>query len=279
MKERSLIIAKCEDFSKQMRKNVIKLAFHAGPNGAHIAPSLSLIELVAVLYGGVINYDAKNPFWEKRDRFILSKGHGALGWYTALESAGIITTEQLYSFEQNNGFLPGQPSKNIELGIEFSSGSLGLGLSYGVGLAIASRKQSLDFKTYVLMGDGECNEGTIWEAAMSSVHYKLSNLVAVIDSNGMQSDGQSCDVMKTNLVSIWKGFGWDVRIIENGHNVEEIYDAFVTPNQTENPIAIIARTTKGKGISFMENNNEWHHNRLSPAQYKAALAELGEDVV
>jgi len=114
---------------------------------------------------------------------------------------------------------------------------------------------------------------------MSSVHYKLSNLVAVIDSNGMQSDGQSCDVMKTNLVSIWKGFGWDVRIIENGHNVEEIYDAFVTPNQTENPIAIIARTTKGKGISFMENNNEWHHNRLSPAQYKAALAELGEDVV
>jgi transketolase len=278
MSDRALKIAKCEAFAGQMRKNVIKLAFHAGPNGAHIAPSLSLIELTAVLYGGVLNYDVKNPVWERRDRFILSKGHGALGWYTALEAAGIITTDQLYTFERNGGFLPGQPSKNQEWGIEFSSGSLGLGLSYGEGLAIASRLKGLDYKTYVLMGDGECNEGSVWEAAMSAAHYKLQNLIVLIDANGMQSDGSSCAVMQNDMAAIWKGFGWEVRVVENGHDSRGIYDALVTPAQTECPIAIIARTIKGKGISFMENNNEWHHGRLSLVQYKAALAELGEVV-
>ena len=279
MKNRDTIITKCEDFAKEMRKNVIKLAFNAGLNGAHIGPSLSLIELVAVLYGGILNYDSKNPHWEKRDRFILSKGHGALGWYAALESAGIITTVQLYTFEQNNGFFPGQPSKNIDLGIEFSSGSLGLGLSYGVGLALASRKQNLGYKTYVLLGDGECNEGSVWEAAMSAVNFKLSNLVAIVDANCMQSDGQTCHVMKNDIISIWKGFGWEVRIIVDGHNIEQIYDTFVSLGQPETPVAIIAKTIKGKGISFMENNNDWHHNRLSLVQYKTALTELGEEVV
>ncbi|MFH1618989.1 MAG: transketolase [bacterium] len=276
MKNRDGIITKCADFSKKMRRNVIELAFNAGPNGAHLGPSLSLIELTAVLYAGVLKYDPKNPAWENRDRFILSKGHGALGWYAALEAAGIITREQLYTFEQNNGSLPGQPSKNIDLGIEFSSGSLGLGLSYGVGLAIAARKRNSDYKTYVLLGNGECNEGSVWEAAMSAVNFKLSNIVAIIDANGMQSDGRSCDIMKNDLASIWKGFGWEVRVVDDGHNVEQIYDAFLSTGQPDVPVVIIAKTVKGKGISFMENNTDWHHNCLSQEQYSSALAELGE---
>ncbi|OPZ96722.1 MAG: Transketolase [Bacteroidetes bacterium ADurb.Bin408] len=220
--------------------------------------------------------DKENPNWAGRDRFVLSKGHATLGYYTALHEAGIISQEQLFSFEQNGGLLPGQPSYNPDFGIEYSSGTLGFGLSYGVGLALASRKSMNPYNVYVLIGDGECNEGSIWEAAMSAAHFKLSNLTAVLDFNCMQSDGKTCDVLNIKLENMWNGFGWEVIKVNNGHDISELLEAFNTPVTEEKPRIIIACTIKGKGVSFMENNNEWHHNRLSKEQYEQALMEISE---
>jgi transketolase len=267
------IIKNIKPMADRMRKKALQLAFSAGNNGAHLGSGLSIIEIMAVLYGGIMKIDPKNPRWEGRDRFILSKGHGTLGYYTALEEAGLISDEELSTFEKNGGFLPGQPVMNMDKGIEFSSGSLGHGLSLGVGVALAGKKRGQDYKVYVLMGDGECNEGSVWEAAMAAKHYKLSNLVAIIDANDMQSDGARCDIMAADYETIWKGFGWDVATAD-GHDVSRLYETFQAGVRTDVPRAIIARTIKGNGVSFMENNNEWHHNRLTQAQYDAAIKEL-----
>jgi transketolase len=273
MTSHDLIIKKIEQMARRMRKKVLELAFSAGNNGAHIGPGLSIIEIMAVLYGGIMKIDLENPRWADRDRFILSKGHGSLGYYTALAEAGFITPDELSGFEKNGGFLPGQPVMNMDNGIEFSSGSLGHGLSLGVGVALAGKKRGQDYKVYVLMGDGECNEGTIWEAAMAAKHYKLSNLVAIIDANGLQSDGAGKDIMAADYEAIWRGFGWNV-VVTDGHNIPALYETLASGNSTNDPRVVIARTVKGKGISFMEGNNEWHHNRLTKAQYDAALSEL-----
>jgi transketolase len=273
MTSQDLIIKHIEQMAARMRKKALALAFSAGSNGAHVGSGLSIIEIMAVLYGGVMKIDPKNPRWEERDRFILSKGHGTLGYYTALEEAGFISSDELLTFEKNGGFLPGQPVMNLDKGIEFSSGSLGHGLSLGVGVALAGKKRGQDYKVYVLMGDGECNEGSVWEAAMAAKHYKLSNLIAIIDANDMQSDGARCDIMAADYERIWKGFGWEV-VTTDGHDVSRLYETLQTGTRTDMPRAIIARTIKGKGVSFMENNNEWHHSRLTRAQYDAAVKEL-----
>jgi len=267
---------KCEQAAFQMRKNALKMANLAGNNGAHLGGGLSIIEIMATLYCGVLKYKTENPQWEQRDRFILSKGHGTLSYYTALAAAGIITEEQLFTFEQNGGLLPGQPSVNLDIGIECSSGSLGLSLSYAVGICIALKKRRNPNNVYVLLGDGECNEGANWEAAMSAKHYALSNLTAIIDSNSMQSDGKTCDVLNVDLASMWKGFGWEV-IPVDGHNVEKLYNAFTSSRATVFPRVIIAQTKKGKGVSFIENNNEWHHNVLPRDKFEAAMFELRQD--
>jgi transketolase len=267
------VIKKIENMARRMRKKALELAYSAGNNGAHLGPGLSIIEITAVLYGGIMKMDPKNPRWADRDRFILSKGHGSLGYYTALAEAGFITADELSGFEKNGGFLPGQPVMNMDKGIEFSSGSLGHGLSLGVGVALAGKKRGRDYKVYVLMGDGECNEGTIWEAAMAARHYKLSNLIAIIDANDLQSDGAREKILAADYEAIWKGFGWNVVVID-GHNIPALCETLTTPNKTEYPRVIIARTVKGKGISFMEGNNEWHHNRLTKDQYDAAMREL-----
>jgi transketolase len=262
-----------EMMAARMRRTALDLAYSAGPNGAHLGSGLSIIEIMAVLYGGILNIDPHNPRWEDRDRFILSKGHGTLGYYTALAEAGLISSDELSTFEKNGGFLPGQPVMNMDKGIEFSSGSLGHGLSLGVGVALAGKKRGRDYKVYILMGDGECNEGSVWEAAMAAKHYKLSNLIAIIDANDMQSDGARCDIMAADYETIWKGFGWDVATVD-GHNVNRIYETLHAGTRIDTPSVIIARTIKGKGVSFMENNNEWHHNRLTLTQYDAAVKEL-----
>jgi transketolase len=258
-----------------MRRDIIELAFLAGYNGAHIAPSLSIVEILAVLYHYFLNYDITNHFWELRDRFILSKGHGALALYTALKSCGIITKEMLYTFEKNGGLLPGQPCKNIEIGIEYSSGSLGMGLSYGVGLALAAKKAKLNYKVFVLLGDGECNEGMIWEAAMSASKFKLDNLVVIVDKNNLQSDGVTFDILPIDLKAMWDACGWDHIKINDGNEVDCVYaslDKIMYP--TSRPTVFIAQTVKGKGISFMENNNQWHHSVLTKENYEKALNEL-----
>jgi len=259
-----------------MRKNAIEIGFAAGNNGAHFGPGLSIIEIMATLYGAIMKFDTKSPFWSGRDKFILSKGHGSLGYYTALAEVGIISKDELFTFEVNGGSLSGQPSRNIEKGIEFSSGSLGMGLSLGVGVSLAHRLRGEMNKVFVLMGDGECNEGSVWEAAMSASHYGLENLVTIIDANGLQSDGRCANVIDMdNLGQKWESFGFQVLKVE-GHDMAGLFEAFqkATNNNAGVPTAIIANTTKGKGVSFMEGNPGWHHGILNETLYHAAMEEL-----
>jgi transketolase len=261
--------------AKRMRRNVLAMSLKAGKLRAHIASGLSIVDICAVLYGRVIRIDPKNPFWILRDRFLLSKGHGSLGLYAALAEVGFLSRQELELFELPEGILPVHPAMQIEKGIEISSGSLGLGLSVGVGVALAGRMAQLPYRTYVLMGDGECNEGSVWEAAMAAAHFRLSNLTAIIDSNDLQSDGPCRDVM--NMQSHeekWRSFGWETRLVD-GHDIEALYEAFAAPRHApDKPVAIIATTVKGKGVSFMENDNKWHHNVLAADQYDAAIEEL-----
>lgn len=268
------IINKCQAAASQMRRDALKMALAA--TGAHLGGGLSMIEIMAVLYLGIMRYDIHNPRWEERDRFILSKGHGVLAYYTALQQAGFVTEEELSTFKTNDTFLYGHPSMNLSKGIEFSSGSLGLGLSLGVGSALAlNRKGNTASRIFVLLGDGECNEGSVWEAAASAAHFVLGNLVAIVDKNGLQYDGDTCCVLSMeNLTAKWESFGWTAVEID-GHNVAALYDALSRCG--DKPLAVIANTVKGKGVSFMENNPAWHHARLSQAQFEQAMAEQGGD--
>tara|TARA_Y100000031_G_C8150943_1_gene352316 strand:- start:334 stop:1032 length:699 start_codon:yes stop_codon:yes gene_type:complete len=231
---------------------------------------------MATLYSSVLRYDTKNPSWEDRDRFILSKGHGALGYYSALLEVGIIPEEIFATFQTNESDLTAHPVMNIPLGIESSNGSLGQGLSMGVGLALAARRETKKHMIYVLLGNGECNEGSVWEAIMSATNFKLDNLIAIVDNNGFQSDGSSETVMDCgSFGDKWKSFGWNVCSV-NGHNISELYSAFVECNVENKPKVVIAQTIKGKGVSFMENNNEWHHNRVTKVHYDQAIQEMRE---
>ncbi|MEI7726240.1 MAG: transketolase [Bacteroidota bacterium] len=259
-----------------MRFHILRLAHQAGSQGAHLGGCLSIVEILATLYGGILRIQPGNPKWKNRDRFILSKGDGSLAHYAALEASHIISEEQLFTFGKNGGPLPGAASLNHDLGLEYSNGTLGFGLSYGVGLALASKKTGNPYAVYVLLGDGECNEGSVWEAAMSAPHFKLSNLTAIVDLNSMQSDGKTCDVMNIDLEQMWKGFGWEVIMVEDGHSCAQLSEALSKPRHDQKPRIIIAHTIKGKGVSFMENNNTWHHNCLSKEIFDAAMIEISE---
>ncbi len=268
-------VQKIEDIAKKMRRKILDVS-HSCNVGVHIGGGLSIVDITATLYGAVLRYDKKNPAWEDRDRFILSKGHGAIGYYSALLAAGIISEEIFVTFQTNQSDLTAHPVMNIPLGIESSNGSLGQGLSMGVGLALAAKKKSKKHSIYVLLGNGECNEGSVWEAIMSAAHFKLDNLIAIVDNNGFQNDGSSETIMDCGgFVDKWKSFGWNVCSV-NGHDISELYMAFVEGNIQNKPKAIIAHTIKGKGVSFMENSNEWHHNRLTKLNYDRALQEMGE---
>jgi len=248
-----------------VRRNILSLAAKAGAEGkgAHIAPSLSIVEILTVLFSKIMR---------PQDKFILSKGHGGLAYYAALKEADVITDAQLSSFESDGGDFPGQPSKSDESHVVFSSGSLGMGFSYACGLALAAKKSNEDKMVYVLLGDGELNEGSNWEAVMFAKQQKLSNLVAVVDFNAMQSDGRTAEILDVDLESVFRAFGWQASLC-NGHSINELSTAFEC-SEDERPRVILARTTKGKGVSFMENNNTWHHNRLSNEQYQTAIGEV-----
>lgn len=256
--------------AKSMRSNVLRLAARAGAEGkgAHIAPSLSMVEILAVLFTEIMS---------PQDLFVLSKGHGGLAYYTALKETGFINDEQLNTFETDGGSLPGQPSKSVEHGIVFSSGSLGMGLSYACGLALASKKQGDNRNIYVLLGDGELNEGSNWEAIMLARQHNLDNVIAVVDYNGMQSDGMSENILDVDLERAFRSFGWQTEIC-NGHSVEELRIAFCARRYGV-PLVVLAKTTKGKGVSFMENDNTWHHNRLGKEQYIEAMREVEVDEI
>lgn len=263
-----------EAMAQRMRKRILDISLAC--NGTvHIGGGLSMVEIMATLYGAVMNFRPEDPTWEGRDRFILSKGHGVLGFFPALVEAGIMTEKKFNTFKESESDLIAHPVMNLEIGIESSNGSLGQGLSMAVGLALAALRKKATHHIYVLLGDGECNEGMVWEAAMCGAHYGLRNLTAIIDHNRFQSDGESTKVLNIDRLSDkWESFGWDVTVVD-GHDVGELLKAFVRETTDNRPKAIIARTTKGKGVAFMENNNEWHHNRLTKASYDQAIGELG----
>ncbi len=245
--------------SGRTRVDILNAALSAGKTGAHIAPSLSLVEISLA----ILECCAEN------DTFILSKGHGTLGYYAAMHQLGKITDEQFASFEQNGGNFPGQTSRNLDIGIQYSGGSLGMGLSYGLGIALAHKNSA-----YVILGDGEINEGSVWEAAALASRLKLSNLIAVIDHNSLQSDGKCIDIMGMDIPTVWKAYGWNVKTCD-GHSVEAVQGVLKTGDATV-PTAIIAETIKGKGVSFMENDNTWHHNVLKQNDYEKAYQEVRE---
>ena len=263
-----------QSMAKTMRQKILEISHYCNTS-AHLGGGLSMVEIMAVLYGRVLRFKVGQPRWEGRDRFILSKGHGVLGYFTALLAARIISEDIYKTFKTNESDLIAHPVMNLDLGIESSNGSLGQGLSMGVGIALAAKKKKNDFRVFVYMGDGECNEGSVWEAVMSAAQFGLDNLTAVVDYNKLQSDGDSLHIMDlADLAEKFKSFGWDVREID-GHDIGQIVNAFEAPIVAGKPRILVAHTVKGKGISFMENNNEWHHNRLTKANYELALAELG----
>ena len=269
------LIERCTAAAASIRSDLIKMTYNTGTTGAHIGGSLSIVEIMSVLYLAIMNYNPTKPNNESRDRFILSKGHGAMAQYAAMKQAGLISDEELQTFKQNNTFLYAHPSMNIEKGIEFSSGSLGQGLSLAVGTALALKmKKNYTSRVYVLLGDGECNEGSVWEAAMSAAHYKLDNLTVIIDKNKLQYDGETKYVLGlAPFEEKWKSFGFETVTID-GHNVESLINAFAKEHKNK-PMCIIANTIKGKGVSFMENEAKWHNGSLTKELFEQALAEQG----
>ena len=254
--------------AKKMRKSLLEISLNCG-EAAHIGGGLSIVDIMATLYGSVLNLNLKYPV----DRFILSKGHGFLGLLSALHCVGYIKKDEAMKFQTNGSELIAHPIMNPEIGIESSNGSLGQGLSYATGLAIAYKKKKKKGSIFTLVGDGECYEGSIWEAAITATETNLENLVLIVDCNGFENDGAISDKMNFNeLISKWNGFGWNT-ISCDGHNISELLTS-LNKRAINKPTAIIAKTIKGKGVPFMENNNDWHHGRLTQKLFDEAVKGL-----
>lgn len=257
--------------AKEIRKDVIRMTYAAGAQGAHIGGSLSMCEIMAVLYHEVMRIDANDPLIDERDRFILSKGHGAIAMFAALKSIGLITDEELMSYKHDGSIITAHPTYMPEKGMEFASGSLGQGLSIGAGVAMALKMKNKSPQVYVLVGDGECDEGSIWEAAASAAHLGLYNLVCIVDKNRLQYDGPTVDVMNMgSLKDKFIAFGWDAYDVD-GHDCKALTDVFKTVH--DKPLAVICETVKGKGVSFIEGNYRWHNASLNEEQFNQAMAE------
>lgn len=260
-----------EAAARNMRRNMLEMTLHAGANGAHIGGALSSADIMAVLYCSILDRAGKG------DHFVLSKGHCALVQYAALCETGVISKEELLSFEDNGGMFPAHPVMNDEIGIELSSGSLGLGLGFGIGLALADKKKRTLAKTFVLLGNGECNEGSVWEAVMQAPKLKLDNLIAIVDNNHLQLDGEAEKIVpQAHIADSFRSFGWEVSEI-NGHDIEAVYSTLSNVQANGKPKMIVANTIKGKGVSFMENQVKYHHAGLTQEQYNQAMEELGND--
>lgn len=258
-----------------VRKRILELAHKSGKNGSHTGGSLSLVEILCSLYSTIKSRSSND---EARDRVILSKGHGALALYCTLERFGILSPEQTATFESNGTHFFAHASRNVKNGIEFSGGSLSLGISYAVGVALSSKSKLLDNNIYVIVGDGECDEGLVWESAMSMANFHLDNVTVIVDKNGLQSDGYTSEVMDSgSLKDKFTAFGFN-SIEVDGHSVEQLIAAFTKPNN-DKPKAIIANTIKGKGISFMENQPNWHHGIVDDVIFTNALSELNKSLL
>ncbi len=260
-----------KEFSKKLRQNILKMCYKA--QTAHLASSLSCSDIVSVIYNSIIDIKKikKNDF--KRDRFILSKGHAAMTLYSALYLKKIIQKKDFQSYCKNNSLFEEHPSIHIK-GVEATTGSLGHGLSIANGFALSSKILGKKFRSFVLMSDGECNEGSVWEAVMFAAKKKLNNLCLIVDYNKWQATGRSNEIMQLEpLDKKFKYFGWDIKRID-GHNLIQIENALSKKNISEKPLAIIADTIKGKGVSFMEDDNNWHYKSPNKKQLIQALKEV-----
>lgn len=270
-------ISNAREVAARARMNCVRLGHDAGPQGAHFGPALSIVEILAVLYGGVMKVGSASTRDPDRDRFILSKGHGSLALYSVLFEHDFIPSDVLATCETDGSLLPGQPIRNLDLGIEFSSGTLGMGLGYGIGLALSARLRASGSHVYVLMGDGETNEGSVWEAALSAAQFHLDNITAIIDVNDMQSDGSTADVLAMNHEGLWRAAGWSVRTVD-GHDIGQLFHALAAPRQGQ-PLVVLAETVKGRGVDFMEHSVDWHHGRLTEDQLELALGQVQDGVI
>ena len=260
--------------AKTVRRHILKMT--AAANSGHPGGALSSVEILISLYfGGILRYDPKNVGWPERDRFVLSKGHACPVLYATLAEAGYFPVEELTTFRRLNSRLQGHAHPETP-GVEMSSGSLGMGLSFSLGVALTARLDKRSYRVYALLGDGECDEGQVWEAAMAASHYKADNLTAIVDRNRIQNDRFTDDVMQLEpLADKWRAFGWHVQEMD-GHSLEEVLSALTTASQVKGrPSAIIAHTVKGKGVSFMENNPDFHGKAPNEEQLEKALGEIG----
>lgn len=261
------------EICRTWRQWIVKMIYDV--NSGHPGGSLSMVEILAQLFLRQMKHDPEQPEWLQRDRFILSKGHGVPALYAVLAYTGYFPKEELSTLRKIDSRLQGHPDRRICPGIEASTGSLGQGLSIGVGHALAERMDSGHYHTYVLMGDGELQEGQVWEAAMFAAGHALSNLTVIVDANKYQLDDSIEAILNLEpLADKWQGFGWAVREID-GHDLDELEDAFDwTRRIQDKPTVLLCRTVKGKGVSFMENNNDYHGSAPSKEEYELAMDEL-----
>lgn len=264
-------IEQYEKIANNIRKTILDLIYKT--KSPHIGPSLSIVEMLVALYFNYLNVSPDDPLNTERDRFILSKGHACVALYVVLAENGFLSKNDLESFAVNGGILEQHPNKDLKRGIEVSTGSLGHGLSIGAGMALSGKVDKGEYKIYVLLSDGELNEGSVWEAVMFANHHKLSNLIAIVDSNKIQALGHTKDIVDLEpLGERWRGFGWNVQEID-GHNFDQIFNALKALS-SEKPNVIILHTVKGKGVSFMENQLLWHYRAPDDREYELALREL-----
>ena len=266
-------IKNSEQLANNIRKHAVTMTSLGG--SSHVGSILSIADILAVLYGAILKYDVKNPKWIDRDRFILSKGHAGAGVYAVLAESGFIPLDKLKTHYQDGSDLSGHVSHKGIPGVEFSTGSLGHGLPVASGIALAAKINKKKYRVFVLLSDGECDEGSNWEAILFAAHHKLDNLVVVVDRNRLQSINSTEDTLALEpFYDKWKSFGWDAVNID-GHNHNEIFKSCKKENISQNkPLCVIANTTKGKNVSFMENNTLWHYRSPQKEEYRLAMEEL-----
>ncbi|MGB1954274.1 MAG: transketolase [Candidatus Poseidoniaceae archaeon] len=270
-------IEELEELARKCRIEIVKMVYRA--QAGHPGGSLSEIDLLAGLYGTTMRVRSNEPDWEDRDRFILSKGHASPGMYALLAERGFISHEDLTSYRVLGGVCQGHVDMKWCPGVDFSAGSLGMGLSYGMGCAIAAKLDGSERRAFVMLGDGEIQEGSVWEAAMAAAHHELGNLKVILDRNRIQNDDFCETQMRMfDIPAKWKAFGWNVKEID-GHDMNEVVEGMKFLSETNNgPSILIAHTVKGKGVSFMEDNPAFHGAAPNDEQYAQALAELGVSV-
>ncbi len=264
-----------ETICKQIRRNIVTMSCEK--RTSHVGSAFSMVEILAVLYFAVLRIDPTNPKAPDRDIFILSKGHACLALYNVLALAGFFPIERLATYCEFGSGMGGHPERHLLPGVEVCSGALGHGLSMAVGMALASKRDGIQNRVVVLMGDGELQEGSIWEASMAASHYGLDNLIAIVDRNHLQADSRTEEVMSLEPLDMkWRSFGWNVALAD-GHNMPQLSDVLREMYNTPKPgvpNVLIARTVKGKGVSFMEDNQAWHFNVPTPDEVSKALEEL-----